>query len=85
VLFGLFEQPSGPLFLLTAPEILWEASLAPYLTFKGFRPSPSEGPSPLAACSLSAAGLLVAGPPEPSPPCGWGGAAMSHGKGPALS
>jgi hypothetical protein len=28
VLFGLFEQPSASLFLLTAPEILWEASLA---------------------------------------------------------
>jgi Domain of unknown function (DUF4386) len=40
VLFGLFEQPSAPLFLLTIPEILWEASLALYLTFKGFRPSP---------------------------------------------
>jgi Domain of unknown function (DUF4386) len=40
VLLGLFEQPSGPLFLLTAPEILWEASLALYLTFKGFRPAP---------------------------------------------
>jgi Domain of unknown function (DUF4386) len=40
VLFGLFEQPSAPLFLLTSPEILWEASLALYLTFKGFRPSP---------------------------------------------
>jgi hypothetical protein len=40
VLFGLFEQPSAPLFLLTTPEILWEASLALSLTFKGFRPSP---------------------------------------------
>lgn len=40
VLFGLFEQPSAPLFLLTIPEILWEASLALYLTFKGFRQSP---------------------------------------------
>jgi hypothetical protein len=40
VLFGLFGQPSAPLFLLTTPEILWEASLALYLTFKGFRPSP---------------------------------------------
>ena len=28
MLFGLFEQPSAPLFLLTIPEILWEASLA---------------------------------------------------------
>jgi hypothetical protein len=40
VLFGLFEQPSAPLFVLTALEILWEASLALYLTFKGFRPAP---------------------------------------------
>ena len=40
MLFGLFEQPSAPLFLLTALEILWEASLALYLTFKGFRPAP---------------------------------------------
>ena len=40
VLFGLFEQPSAPLVLLTIPEILWEASLALYLTFKGFRPAP---------------------------------------------
>jgi hypothetical protein len=28
------------LFLLTALEILWEASLALYLTFKRFRPAP---------------------------------------------
>jgi hypothetical protein len=28
------------LFLLTIPEILWEAALALYLTFKGFRPAP---------------------------------------------
>jgi hypothetical protein len=40
VLFGLFDQSSGPLFVLTAPEIVWEASLALYLTFKGFRPAP---------------------------------------------
>jgi Domain of unknown function (DUF4386) len=48
VLFGLFEQPSGPLFLVTALEILWEASLALYLTFKGFRPAPilQEGARP---------------------------------------
>jgi hypothetical protein len=40
VLFGAFEHPSAPLFLMTALEILWEASLAIYLTVKGFRPSP---------------------------------------------
>lgn len=40
VLFGALENPSAGLFLLTAVEILWEASLALYLTFKGFRRSP---------------------------------------------
>jgi hypothetical protein len=40
VLFGELEQPSAGLFVLTALEILWEASLAIYLTVKGFRPSP---------------------------------------------
>ena len=40
VLFGAFENPSGPLFALTAVEIIWEASLAIYLTAKGYKPSP---------------------------------------------
>jgi hypothetical protein len=40
VLFGAFGQPSGPLIALTAIEIVWEASLAIYLTVKGYRPSP---------------------------------------------
>jgi Domain of unknown function (DUF4386) len=40
VLFGLFDQPSAPLFLLTALEIAWEASLGVYLIVKGFKPSP---------------------------------------------
>jgi Domain of unknown function (DUF4386) len=40
VLFGAFDQPSGPLIALTAIEIVWEASLAIYLTVKGYRPSP---------------------------------------------
>jgi Domain of unknown function (DUF4386) len=39
-LFGAIENPSGALFALTAVEILWEASLAIYLTVKGYRPSP---------------------------------------------
>jgi hypothetical protein len=37
VLFGAFDQPSGPLFAFTAIEIAWELSLGLYLTFKGFR------------------------------------------------
>jgi len=40
VLFGAFAQPSAPLTALTALEIVWEASLAIYLTVKGYRPSP---------------------------------------------
>ncbi|MGB8380548.1 MAG: DUF4386 domain-containing protein [Dermatophilaceae bacterium] len=40
VLFGAFEQPSAPLFAFTAIEVVWEASLAIYLTVKGYRPSP---------------------------------------------
>jgi hypothetical protein len=40
VLFGAFENPSGALFAFTAIEIVWEASLAIYLTVKGYRPSP---------------------------------------------
>ena len=40
VLFGAFDPGSAPLFLITVPEILWEASLAIYLIVKGFKPSP---------------------------------------------
>src|SRR5207344_1302543 len=40
VLFGAVANPSATLFALTAIEIVWEASLAIYLTVKGYRPSP---------------------------------------------
>jgi Domain of unknown function (DUF4386) len=40
VLFGAFEQPSAPLAAFTAIEVVWEVSLAIYLTVKGYRPSP---------------------------------------------
>ena len=40
VLFGAYERVSAVSFLLTIPEILWEASLGIYLAVKGFRPSP---------------------------------------------
>ncbi len=39
VLFGAFKAGSAPLFLMTALEIAWEASLGIYLIVKGFRPS----------------------------------------------
>jgi hypothetical protein len=40
VLLGAGDTQSGPLFLLTIPEIVWEAFIAIYCTRKGFRPSP---------------------------------------------
>lgn len=47
VLFGAFDPGSAPLFLITAPEIAWEASLGIYLIVKGFKPSPIlSGQSP---------------------------------------
>lgn len=39
VLFGAFAQSSGASFVLTLPEVLWEASLGIYLIVKGFRPA----------------------------------------------
>jgi hypothetical protein len=40
ILFGVYENGSGPSFLLALPEIVWEASLGIYAAWKGFRPSP---------------------------------------------
>ena len=40
ILFGVYENGSGPSFLLALPEIIWEASLGIYCAWKGFRPSP---------------------------------------------
>jgi hypothetical protein len=35
----LTEMPSAPRFVCSLPEIIWEASLGIYLTFKGFKAS----------------------------------------------
>lgn len=40
ILFGVYENGSGPAFLMALPEIAWEASLGVYAAWKGFRPSP---------------------------------------------
>jgi hypothetical protein len=40
LLVGVGDPQSGPLVLLTIPEIVWEAFIAIYCTWKGFRPSP---------------------------------------------
>jgi hypothetical protein len=40
VLFGVIDAGSTWQGVATIPEILWEASLGLYLTFRGFKPSP---------------------------------------------
>jgi hypothetical protein len=40
VLFGAYDQISGPSTILTLPEAVWELSLGIYLIVKGFTPSP---------------------------------------------
>lgn len=40
VLFGLWDDPSAALFILTIAEIIWEFGLGVYLVIRGFRPSP---------------------------------------------
>jgi uncharacterized protein DUF4386 len=40
VLFGAYDQISGPSTILTAPEAVWELSLGIYLIARGFKPSP---------------------------------------------
>ena len=40
ILFGVYENGSGPAFLLALPEIIWELSLGIYAAWKGFKPSP---------------------------------------------
>ena len=40
ILFGVYENMSGPAVLMALPEIAWEASLGIYAAWKGFRPAP---------------------------------------------
>jgi hypothetical protein len=42
VLFGAYEQTDASAFLVTLPEIVWEASLGIWLIVKGFKPSIRE-------------------------------------------
>jgi hypothetical protein len=51
VIFGAFDAGSAPQGIATIPEIIWEAFLGLYLTFKGFKASspvfdPGIGPGP---------------------------------------
>ena len=45
ILFGAYDNGSGPSFFMALPEIAWEASLAIYCAWKGFRPSPIAEPT----------------------------------------
>jgi hypothetical protein len=36
-MFGAFDAGSAPQTIATIPEIIWEASIGIYLTFKGFK------------------------------------------------
>jgi hypothetical protein len=45
ILFGAYENGSGPATLLALPEIAWEASLGVYAAWKGFRPSTVAEPA----------------------------------------
>jgi len=38
-LFDVYERQSAPQFLLTVPEMIWEATFGIYLIVKGFTPS----------------------------------------------
>ena len=44
ILFGVYENGSGPAFLMALPEIIWEVSIGIYAAWKGFRPSPITKP-----------------------------------------
>ena len=45
ILFGVFENGSGPSGLMTLPEAAWELSLGIYCAWKGFRPTPLVQPT----------------------------------------
>ena len=44
ILFGAYENGSGPSGLMALPEAAWEVSLGIYCAWKGFRPSPIAEP-----------------------------------------
>jgi hypothetical protein len=45
ILFDVYDNGSGPSFLLALPEIAWEASLGIYAAWKGFRSVPIPAPT----------------------------------------
>ena len=58
ILFGVYENGSGPSFLMALPEIIWEASIGIYAAWKGFRP---EAVTALANRAPGIGSTMVAG------------------------
>ena len=57
-LFGVYENGSGPAFLMALPEIAWEASLGIYAAWKGFKARPIsslDSPAPAVEPSMATA------------------------------
>lgn len=48
ILFDVYESGPGVAGLMALPEIAWEASLAVFAAWKGFRPSPLVEPTAVA-------------------------------------
>ncbi len=52
-LFGVYERQSGPQFVLTFPEMIWELTFAVYLIAKGFT-APAREPAARRAAAPAA-------------------------------
>ncbi len=61
VLFGAYEQ-AGAHFLLSIPEIVFEASITVYTIWKGFRPSPILDDTRYARGGEGSGSAALAGP-----------------------
>ena len=59
VLMGVIAQGSAPQGILTVPEIIWEAFLGLWLTFKGFSQSPIAAGDPRTGAAVSAKAAAV--------------------------
>ena len=55
-LFGVNDAMSIWTGIATIPIFIWELSIGLYMTFKGFRPTPSSSPSPRAIPTLPSSG-----------------------------
>lgn len=57
VLFGVWDQISGPAMVLVLPIAIWEFSFGVYMTFKGLRPTAPayESPTPSGLASFASA------------------------------